>query len=157
MSRGVAQFGSAFPWGGKGRTFESCRPDHCFQNAFRDVECGCSQPLLPVESCSTLKSEPCFVEKQNRHFEAILPPNEFRAVKAVARDTHSTTRIASEDLLLGNIRDAAWNDGNRAKRGSTKRKFCAVFVCHCTDCGAEANLLQWNLPIMLHPKLYKWN
>ena len=25
--RGVAQFGSALPWGGRGRTFESCRPD----------------------------------------------------------------------------------------------------------------------------------
>lgn len=23
----MAQLGSAFPWGGKGRTFESCRPD----------------------------------------------------------------------------------------------------------------------------------
>ena len=26
----MAQFGSAFAWGAKGRTFESCRSDHSF-------------------------------------------------------------------------------------------------------------------------------
>jgi hypothetical protein len=28
MVRTVAQLGSAFPWGGRGRRFESCRSDH---------------------------------------------------------------------------------------------------------------------------------
>jgi hypothetical protein len=28
VTRDVAQLGSAFEWGSKGRKFESCRPDH---------------------------------------------------------------------------------------------------------------------------------
>ena len=31
LSRGVAQLGRALPWGGRGRTFESCRSDQYYQ------------------------------------------------------------------------------------------------------------------------------
>ena len=30
LRRGVAQFGRALPWGGRGRMFESCRSDHFY-------------------------------------------------------------------------------------------------------------------------------
>lgn len=30
--RGVAQLGRALPWGGRGRTFKSCRSDHEFKD-----------------------------------------------------------------------------------------------------------------------------
>ncbi len=39
-SRGVAQLGRALPWGGRGRTFKSCRSDHSYPNknkAYSDV------------------------------------------------------------------------------------------------------------------------
>ena len=33
----MAQLGSALPWGGRGRTFKSCRSDHCFYNFSTDL------------------------------------------------------------------------------------------------------------------------
>ena len=35
FSRGVAQIGSALPWGGRGRGFKSRHPDHIYKNRLK--------------------------------------------------------------------------------------------------------------------------
>ncbi len=79
--RGVAQFGSALPWGGRGRTFESCRPDQVFPpvNGFEKV-----RHAFVLAQTDSLKWRSLVARPENREgrtFESCRPDQVFYSSK----------------------------------------------------------------------------